>query len=89
MARSAESTVTELVPVLFPGVGSVVVELTVTDPEIVVLPGVAEPTATTNVNVRLAVLVPVARLLPSVQVTLPVPLTAGLVHVQPDGGVTD
>ena len=74
---------------LFPGVGSVVVELMVTEPEITVLPAVAAFTFTTRVKVRLARLVPVARLLPSVQVTFPVPLTAGFVQVHPAGGATD
>lgn len=80
MAKSADVTVTLVVAVLLAGVGSVVVdELTVTELDITVLPGVAALTAT----VKMKVLVPpLARVVLSVQVTLPVPPTAGVVQFQ-------
>jgi hypothetical protein len=89
MPRSAELTVTELVAVLFPGVGSEVVELMVTDPAITVPPAVPASTLTTSVKVLNAAPAAVVRLTPSVQVTFPVPPTAGLVHVHPVAGVTE
>jgi len=73
-------TVTLVVAVLLPGVGSVVdEELTVTELDMTVLPGVAAFTATVRTKVLVPPL-PIAAL--SVQVTLPVPPTVGVVQFQ-------
>jgi hypothetical protein len=82
IARSAAMTVTELVPVAF----EELVEETVAEPEITVLPAVTELTVTTSVKVAEPGL---ARADPSVQVTVPVAPTAGLVQVQPEATVSD
>ena len=80
IAKSADVTVTLLVAVLLPGVGSVVVdELTTTEPDITVLAAVPAPTATVRIKVLLP---PLAMVVLSVQVTLPVPPTAGVVQIQ-------
>ena len=82
MATSAAITVTELVPVAF----EALVEEAVAEPEITVLPAVPELTVTTSVKVAEPGL---ARADPSVQVTVPVAPTAGLVQVQPEATASD
>ena len=86
MARSATATVTELVAVLLPELLSYVVEETLAEPEITVPPVAVPDTVTTNVNVALPAL---AKAEPSVQVTVPVAPTDGLVQVQPEPAVRD
>ena len=87
IARSAGAdTVTELFAVLFAALLSKVVEETFAVAEIV------EPSATPALTVTLTTMVAVpalARFDPSVQVTVPLAPTAGLVQVQPALGVTD
>lgn len=80
--RSAPLTVTEVEVVLFPGVGSVSVSLTVAVFVMVEPPGAAGFTATTSV--KLPVVVPEFIAAFAVQVIVPVPPTAGTVaQVQP------
>src|ERR1700733_8065001 len=87
MAKSADVTVTLVVAVLLAGVGSVVVdELTVTELDITVFPGVAAFTATVKTKVLVP---PLAIAALSVQVTLPVPPTAGVVQFQVPKPVRD
>lgn len=85
IATSAARTVTLVVAVLsarFESFG----ELTVTELEIMVFPAVAAFTATTIVKVFVVL---AARFAALVQVTLPVPPTAGFVQLQPAGKVID
>lgn len=67
-----------------PGVGSVVAELTVAVSLSTVAAGTADPTLTTNVKLAL----PGARLA-MVELTVPVPPTAGVVLDQPPGEVRE
>ena len=85
MDRSAGWAVTLLVAVSFAEF-VLFAELTVTEPAIVLLPGVVMFTATTSVNV-LVVLAP--RFTESVHVTLPAVPTVGDVQLHPAGAVTD
>jgi hypothetical protein len=85
-ARSADIIVTLLVAVLFAGVGSKVVEVTVALPEMTVPPATPAFTVTTSVNDAVPAL---ARAEPSVHVTVPVAPAAGAVHVQPAGRAID
>jgi hypothetical protein len=79
-------TVTLLVAVLFPAVGSKVVDVTLTLPEMTVPPATPAFTVTTSVKDAVPAL---AKAEPSVQVTVPVAPTAGFVQVHPAGGVTE
>jgi hypothetical protein len=72
---------------LFVEVGSPVVELTVAAGAVIIVPTATVPgTVTTNVNVAVEVLVKVE---PSVQETVPVAPTAGVVQVQPVAAVPE
>src|SRR6187200_1638995 len=86
-ARSARSAVTVVVAVtlLLPGVGSAVADATVAVLVMTVPPAVAAPTFTTSVNEALAPLASEGL----VEVTVPVPPTAGVVDVHPAGAVNE
>lgn len=85
--RSGVCTVTFVVAVLFAGVGSVPVSLTVTELVIVDPDAAAAFTATTTLKLTEA---ETAKAPVAVQTMEPVPPTAGCVpQVQPVGGVTD
>jgi len=87
MESTAGVTLTEFVAVLFVETGSGVAELTVTEPAIAVLPGVVDPTVSTNVKLAFDPLVKAAE---SAQVSVPVEPETALVQDQlPLGLVTD
>lgn len=90
-AKSASpviSTSTDVVVVLFDETGSVVADVVSAVLTIVVPAAVPAPTVTTNVKFPLVV--PLPKLALAVQMTCPVPPTAGAVpHVQPAGGVIE
>jgi hypothetical protein len=82
------STNTDVVVALFVGTGSLVCEVTSAEFVIVVPAAVLPFTVTTNVKV--VVVVELFKLEPSVQITWPVPPTAGAVpQVHPVGGVIE
>ena len=85
IATSAARTVTVVVAVLSARLESFG-ELTVTELEMTVPPAVAAFTVTTIVNVFVVL---AARFPASVQVTLPVPPTAGFVQLHPAGKAID
>ena len=85
MAKSATRTVTLLVAVSLAAI-TLLVELSITEPEMTVLPVVPGFTVTTRVNVAAPRL---ANEEPSVHVTVPAAPKAGLTQFQPAGGVTE
>src|SRR5262245_50154405 len=85
-ARSAEvATVVVDVPVLFVGLESAVVDVTVAELAIVVPLGTLAPTRTTMVKLGVAPAASVAR----VKVTVPVAPTAGVELAQPAGTLAE
>ena len=87
MARSAEVTVTLVAAVLFAGVESVVVdELTVIELDMTVLAAVPALTATVSTKVLLP---PLAIVVLSVHVIVPVPPTAGVGQIHAPTPVSD
>src|SRR5579863_7269532 len=87
------STSTDVVVALFDSTGSVVVDVTSAEFTIVVPAagaGGAGPALTVTMNVKFVVVVPLVNTAPSVQITCPVPPTAGTVpQAHPPGGVID
>jgi hypothetical protein len=83
--KSAEATVVLAVALSLPGLGSVVEDVTVAVFEITVPPATDALTLTTSGKVRLLPAVKVV----IVQLMVPVPPTAGIIQVQPAGGVNE